>query len=108
MPDRRLPIGQKENSLCALCASVVNKKIIVVHRNQLLGLAFTGSGTSPQQSLSKAIGLINWRQPMKPFQGVDYYRCDDLLTIEERSVRDTVRRWIDNKYMPTVSTTSTI
>jgi hypothetical protein len=24
---------------------------------------------------------------MKPFQGVDYYRCDDLLTIEERSVR---------------------
>lgn len=45
---------------------------------------------------------------MKPFQGVDYYRCDDLLTIEERSVRDTVRRWIDNKYMPTVSTTSTI
>jgi glutaryl-CoA dehydrogenase len=34
---------------------------------------------------------------MKPFQGVDYYRCDDLLTIEERSVRDTVRRWIDNQ-----------
>lgn len=39
---------------------------------------------------------------MKPFQGVDYYRCDDLLTIEERSVRDTVRRWIDNQYMPKV------
>ena len=39
---------------------------------------------------------------MKPFQGVDYYRCDDLLTIEERSVRDTVRRWVDNQYMPEV------
>ncbi len=39
---------------------------------------------------------------MKPFQGVDYYRCDDLLTTEERSVRDTVRRWIDNQYMPKV------
>jgi glutaryl-CoA dehydrogenase len=39
---------------------------------------------------------------MKPFQGVDYYRCDDLLTTEERSVRDTVRRWIENQYMPKV------
>ncbi len=39
---------------------------------------------------------------MKPFQGVDYYRCDDLLTFEERTVRDTVRRWIENQYMPKV------
>ena len=39
---------------------------------------------------------------MKPFQGVDYYRCDELLTMEERTVRDTVRRWIDNQYMPKV------
>jgi glutaryl-CoA dehydrogenase len=39
---------------------------------------------------------------MKPFQGVDYYRSDDLLTIEERSVRDTVRRWIENQYLPQV------
>ena len=39
---------------------------------------------------------------MKSFQGVDYYRCDDLLTAEERSVRDTVRRWIENQYMPKV------
>jgi glutaryl-CoA dehydrogenase len=39
---------------------------------------------------------------MKPFRGVDYYRCNDLLTIEERTVRDTVRRWIDNQYMPRV------
>ncbi|UCG14509.1 MAG: acyl-CoA dehydrogenase family protein [Deltaproteobacteria bacterium] len=39
---------------------------------------------------------------MKPFQGVDYYGTDDLLTADERSVRDTVRRWIDNQYMPKV------
>ena len=25
LPDRRLPIGQKEYSLCVLCASVVNE-----------------------------------------------------------------------------------
>ena len=39
---------------------------------------------------------------MKPFQGVDYYRCNDLLTTEERTVRDTVRRWINTQYMPRV------
>ena len=39
---------------------------------------------------------------MKPFQGVDYYRTDDLLTGEERTVRDTVRKWIENQYMPNV------
>jgi glutaryl-CoA dehydrogenase len=39
---------------------------------------------------------------MKVFQGVDYYRCDDLLSPEERSVRDTVRRWVENRYLPKV------
>ncbi len=39
---------------------------------------------------------------MKPFQGVDYYRCDDLLTDEERSVRETVRRWVEHRYLPKV------
>ena len=39
---------------------------------------------------------------MKPFQGVDYYRTDELLTGDERTVRDTVRRWIENQYMPQV------
>ena len=39
---------------------------------------------------------------MKSFQGVDYYGCDDLLTEEERSVRDTLRRWVENEYMPEV------
>ncbi len=39
---------------------------------------------------------------MKLFQGVDYYRCDHLLTPEERSARDTVRRWVENRYLPKV------
>jgi glutaryl-CoA dehydrogenase len=39
---------------------------------------------------------------MKPFQGVDYYRCDQLLTLEERGVRDTVRRWVEQEYLPKV------
>jgi len=39
---------------------------------------------------------------MKPFRGVDYYRCDDLLTEEERSVRETVRRWVERRYLPKV------
>lgn len=39
---------------------------------------------------------------MKSFRGVDYYLCEDLLTEEERGVQDTVRRWVENKYMPSV------
>jgi glutaryl-CoA dehydrogenase len=39
---------------------------------------------------------------MKPFRAVDYYQCDDLLTEEERSVRETVRRWVENRYLPNV------
>lgn len=39
---------------------------------------------------------------MKPFRGVDYYNCDDLLTEDERSVRDSVRRWVEERYLPKV------
>jgi glutaryl-CoA dehydrogenase len=39
---------------------------------------------------------------MKPFRGVDYYQCDDLLSEEERSVRDSVRRWVEERYLPRV------
>ncbi len=31
---------------------------------------------------------------------VDYFFCEDLLSEEERSVRDMVRSWIDSKYLP--------
>jgi glutaryl-CoA dehydrogenase len=37
-----------------------------------------------------------------PFQGVDYYDVDSLLSEEERAVRDTVRRWVDAAVMPII------
>jgi len=36
------------------------------------------------------------------FRGVDFYRIDDLLTDEERIVRDTVRRFVDERVMPII------
>jgi len=36
------------------------------------------------------------------FRGVDFYRIDDLLTDEERIVRDTVRRFVDERVMPVI------
>ncbi len=39
---------------------------------------------------------------MKSFRGVDYYQSEDLLTEEERGVQDTVRRWVENRYLPGV------
>src|SRR5213594_4190628 len=37
-----------------------------------------------------------------PFIGVDFYRIDDLLTDEERMVRDTVRRFVDERVIPII------
>jgi glutaryl-CoA dehydrogenase len=34
-----------------------------------------------------------------PFQGVDFYDTDSLLSEDERAVRDTVRRWVDEQVM---------
>ncbi len=36
------------------------------------------------------------------FQGVDFYDVDGLLGEEERAVRDTVRRWVDERVMPII------
>jgi glutaryl-CoA dehydrogenase len=37
-----------------------------------------------------------------PFPGVDYYALDDLLDPEERLVRDTFRRFVDEEVLPTI------
>src|SRR6266566_9857332 len=42
-----------------------------------------------------------WREFM-PFKGVDFYRIDDLLTDEERMVRETVRRFVDERIVPII------
>ena len=37
-----------------------------------------------------------------PFAGVDFYETDSLFSEEERQVRDTVRRWVDDALMPII------
>jgi glutaryl-CoA dehydrogenase len=37
------------------------------------------------------------------FPGVDYIDFDSLLTAEQRLVRDTVRQWVDDKFMPLIA-----
>jgi glutaryl-CoA dehydrogenase len=37
-----------------------------------------------------------------PFAGVDFYDVESLLTEEERAVRDTVRRFVDDEVMPVI------
>ncbi|MEO0603480.1 MAG: acyl-CoA dehydrogenase family protein [Myxococcota bacterium] len=39
---------------------------------------------------------------MSTFDGVDFYRIDDLLSDEEKSVRDTVRSWVDENVLPII------
>ncbi|HKI94992.1 MAG TPA: acyl-CoA dehydrogenase family protein [Gemmatimonadales bacterium] len=38
-----------------------------------------------------------------PFQGIDFYDVDSLLSEEERAIRDTVRRWVDDEVMPVIA-----
>jgi len=37
-----------------------------------------------------------------PFDGVDFYESDSLLSEEERAVRDTVRRFVDDEVLPVI------
>ncbi|MEQ1565667.1 MAG: acyl-CoA dehydrogenase family protein [Myxococcota bacterium] len=39
---------------------------------------------------------------MSPFNGVDFYRIDDLLSDEEKAIRDTVRAWVDDQVLPII------
>src|SRR3990172_105246 len=36
------------------------------------------------------------------FQGVDFYDTESLFTKDERAVRDTVRRWVDDEVIPII------
>jgi glutaryl-CoA dehydrogenase len=38
-----------------------------------------------------------------PFQGVDFFGVDTLFDEEEKAVRDTVRRWVDDAVMPIIA-----
>jgi len=37
------------------------------------------------------------------YQGVDFYDVDSLLSGEERAIRDTVRRWVDDAVLPIIA-----
>ncbi len=40
---------------------------------------------------------------MEKFRGVDYYGFDELLSEEQRMMRDAVRDWVEAKFLPIVS-----
>lgn len=40
---------------------------------------------------------------MQPPQTVDYYGCEDFLADSEREIRDRVRRWVEERYLPHAS-----
>jgi glutaryl-CoA dehydrogenase len=40
---------------------------------------------------------------MEKFRGVDYYHMDELLSEEERMVRDTIRDWVEAEFVPIVA-----
>ena len=39
---------------------------------------------------------------MLTFQATDFYDLDALLTPDERRIRDTVRQWVDDRFLPVV------
>ncbi len=40
---------------------------------------------------------------MRKFQGVDFYVLDDLLSEDERLIRDTIRSWVDENILPIIA-----
>ena len=39
---------------------------------------------------------------MEPFEGLDFYDVDSLLTEEEIMIRDMVREWVDEAVIPKI------
>ena len=39
---------------------------------------------------------------MSEFEAADFYQLDELLTAQERDIRDRVRRWVDERFLPVV------
>ena len=40
---------------------------------------------------------------MSTFEGVDFYDVDEMLSEEERMIRDTVRQWVEERVMPIIA-----
>ncbi len=41
---------------------------------------------------------------MTTFEAVDFYQLDELLSDEERAIRDRVRHWVEERFLPVVAT----
>ena len=39
---------------------------------------------------------------MARFEGIDFYKTDELFSSEERMVRDTVRSWVEDRLIPII------
>lgn len=39
---------------------------------------------------------------MEPFEGLDFYDIESLLTEEEIMIRDMVRDWVDEEVLPNI------
>jgi len=39
---------------------------------------------------------------MKPFEGVDFYNIDSMLSDEEKMIRDTLRQWVSKEVIPII------
>lgn len=39
---------------------------------------------------------------MKPFEGVDFYNVDSMLSDEEKMIRDTIRQWVSKEVIPII------
>jgi len=47
---------------------------------------------------------IHEKENAMPYQALDYYRIEDLLSDEERMIRDTVREFVTDRLMPIIQT----
>ena len=40
---------------------------------------------------------------MPTFEAVDFYNLEELLTADERRIRDAVRHWVQERFLPVVA-----
>ncbi|MBM4016615.1 MAG: acyl-CoA dehydrogenase, partial [Planctomycetes bacterium] len=40
---------------------------------------------------------------MRKFEGVDFYQLDELLSEDERMIRDTTREWVSDNVVPIIA-----
>ena len=40
---------------------------------------------------------------MPTFEAVDFYNLEELLTVDERRIRDAVRHWVQERFLPVMA-----